>query len=259
MQPDLNDLTRRQVERYATECGEYSTPYEREKIVASWLKKESDAENLVNDFKRRVGPLEGKRFLEIGFGSGLHIPAFIRAGASVAGLEVNEVLLDIAKENMRARNVEADLRLYNGVNMPFDTGSFDYIFATSVLEHVSDLRGVLREANRVLKPGGAFYISFPNRWSPRETHTGFYFIHYFPRKVVEIFMKLRGSKAVEELNLHFLSYFSFKRALRGTGLRVSFETEADDPLKRTLKRVLAICGIHHSALLKTIMVVVRKV
>ncbi len=37
-------------ERYLGECGEYSTPYEREKLIANWEKKERDANALVADF-----------------------------------------------------------------------------------------------------------------------------------------------------------------------------------------------------------------
>lgn len=255
---DLIAKTREQVEKYLSTCDEYTTPYEHEKLVRNWLKKEQVAENLVQDFMCRAGDLPGKRMLELGFGSGLHIPAFANAGAEMYGLEVNEVLLEIAKENMRLRNVSVNLQSYGGSDMPYSDNYFDYVFATSVLEHVSDVQKVLREVDRILKPGGRFYVSFPNRWAPRETHTGFWFVQYFPRRVVEIILRMLGSNATEELNLHFLSYFSFKRYIEDTNLFIIFETDAQSGLRQFLKKILAAIGIHHSALLKTVMVVVEK-
>jgi SAM-dependent methyltransferase len=47
-----------------------------------------------------------------------------------------------------------DVRLYDGKRFPLDDESVDIIWSRSVLEHVKDYRDVLREMERVLKPGG---------------------------------------------------------------------------------------------------------
>ena len=255
---EVQKRARSQAEHYLDSCSEYSAPYEREKIVADWLSKESKAEDLVKDFERRAGILAKHRMLELGFGNGLHIPAFARAGALMHGLEVNQTLLEIGKENMRQRGIDADLRVYDGAHMPYPDAYFDYLFATSVLEHVSDLDAILREADRVLKSGGKFYISFPNRWAPRETHTGFWFVGYLPRPVARQLLHVLGSNAMEELNLHFLSYFTLRRLIRRTSLRVRFEYGHAPILRRAIKRILGALGLHHSVLLKTIMVILEK-
>lgn len=49
--------------------------------------------------------------------------------------------------------------------MPLEDNSFDLIIATSVIEHLPDPRVMLREAQRVLKPGGKLLVSFPPFWS----------------------------------------------------------------------------------------------
>lgn len=246
-----------QAERYLRECGEYSSPYERERLLVNWERKEAGAAALAADFERRAGPLSGKRLLELGFGSGLHIPALVRRGAIVSGLEVNETLGAIARENLEARGVTADLKVYDGKRMPFADDTFDYVFATTVLEHVSDIRGVLGEIGRILKSGGRAYISFPNRWRLKEPHTGYWFVNYLPRNLARGYLKIFGSNAVDELNLHFISYPFFKRALHGTKLRIVYETDGTG-VRRALKRVLATLGIHHSVLLRTLMFVLEK-
>lgn len=51
---------------------------------------------------------------------------------------------------------------YDGENIPFLDQSFDSILATEVLEHVLNLDDVLKEFNRILKPGGLILASAPS-------------------------------------------------------------------------------------------------
>ena len=50
----------------------------------------------------------------------------------------------------------------SGDQLPFAEASFASSISNSVLEHVSNLAGVLAEIGRVLKPGGPFAITVPN-------------------------------------------------------------------------------------------------
>ena len=54
--------------------------------------------------------------------------------------------------------------------VPWPDNTFDFVFATSVFEHVSDQTLAYSEVNRVLKPGGSFLNIFPSKWRPIETH-----------------------------------------------------------------------------------------
>src|SRR5439155_1624396 len=63
-----------------------------------------------------------------------------------------------------------DLALAVGERLPFADGAFDVILLHEVLEHVTDDQATLREANRVLRPGGRVVIFCPNRLYPFETH-----------------------------------------------------------------------------------------
>lgn len=236
-----------------------ASAWEREKIVDDWISKERKTAGLVADFEKRAGSIEGKNILEIGFGSGIQMLVFSKAGAHVSGLEVDETLYEIGKEVLE--DTDATIKLYDGRAFPFEDNSFEYCYATSVLEHVSDVPQVLREACRVLKPGGRFYVSFPNKWWPKETHTGIYFLSFLPRTLASfVVRKVFKRNTVEEWNLHFLSYFTLKRILREHHIAfdIVFETQNQNPLRHFIKETLRRLGVHHSAVLATVMVVLEK-
>ena len=66
---------------------------------------------------------------------------------------------------MRARLVQGDLE-----RTPFASACFDLVLLNEVLEHVPDDAAALREAFRLLRPGGALIVFAPNRLFPFETH-----------------------------------------------------------------------------------------
>jgi SAM-dependent methyltransferase len=52
--------------------------------------------------------------------------------------------------------------------LPFIDQSFDAVLCTEVLEHVPEPEKVLREFNRVIKPGGRVFITVPQSWEVHE-------------------------------------------------------------------------------------------
>ena len=53
---------------------------------------------------------------------------------------------------------------WNGTEIPMEDSSVDFVLATEFLEHYFDTAAVLKEINRVLKPGGIFFFTVPNIW-----------------------------------------------------------------------------------------------
>jgi len=102
--------------------------------------------------------------LEIGPGPGILGLNWLKktSGTYLTGLEICPDMIINAKENA-AKNKELFHRVTyihgNADSMPFDDNSFDAVFSNSSLHEWEHPCDVLSEIQRVLLPGGKFYIS----------------------------------------------------------------------------------------------------
>jgi 2-polyprenyl-6-hydroxyphenyl methylase/3-demethylubiquinone-9 3-methyltransferase len=114
-------------------------------------------------FDRLVGDWTGLSVLDLGCAGGFMAEALHERGARVAGIDPAARAVEAARA--RAQAMGHDIRYDVGVGeeLTHDDASFDAVVCVDVLEHVSDLRRVLAEARRVLKPGGLFLFDTINR------------------------------------------------------------------------------------------------
>lgn len=80
---------------------------------------------------------------------------------------------------------------------PLESDSFDLIFSSSLIEHVSDPAQYLQECRRVLRPDGTLYLSFPPFYSLAMVGAhGFQPFHFLgERACLAIVNRLRGTNA----------------------------------------------------------------
>jgi ubiquinone/menaquinone biosynthesis C-methylase UbiE len=97
-----------------------------------------------------LGPLEGRRVLDLGCGKGRFAAHLTRLGAVVVGLDLSASML--------ARAIGLDRVRASAKRLPFADGTFDAVVAIEVIEHVGAVGAVLDEARRVLKAGGRLAI-----------------------------------------------------------------------------------------------------
>ncbi len=90
--------------------------------------------------------------LELGIGTGLNV-AHYPPGVDLTGVEPDAAMAEKARSR-GARVVAGDAQ-----NLAFPDASFDTVVATLVFCSVDDWRAGLREAARVLKPGGLFLMA----------------------------------------------------------------------------------------------------
>ena len=106
------------------------------------------------------------RVLDVGCGGGLLAEEFARLGCAVTGVDPSEESLAAAREHAATLGLAIEYQRARGEALPFAADSFDVVYCCDVLEHVDDLRQVLSETARVLKPGGVYLYDTINR-TPR--------------------------------------------------------------------------------------------
>ncbi len=113
-------------------------------------------ETLVPWIASHVEP--GARILDIGGGSGVYASGIVRAApVSVVGLDISSSMIEQRRADpLLTENVVGDMEA-----LPFDDGAFDAAMFVACLHHVPDPLPALRDARRILRPGGTMFAAEP--------------------------------------------------------------------------------------------------
>lgn len=129
--------------------------------------------SLFRDLEKAAACAQGK-LLDLGCGNKPYIDMFRRRVTNHIGCDV-----------VQSSELRVDV-LCSVTELPFKDGSYDTVLCTQVIEHVADHRALLREAFRVLRPGGVIIVSGPMYWPIHgEPNDFFRFTEYGFRFVLE--------------------------------------------------------------------------
>jgi ubiquinone/menaquinone biosynthesis C-methylase UbiE len=97
--------------------------------------------------------------LEIAPGPGYFAIELAKLGDyKIAGLDISETFVEIARANAAKAGVQVDFRRGNASNMPFDDETFDFLLCRAAFKNFSEPKRALDEMHRVLKRGGQALI-----------------------------------------------------------------------------------------------------
>jgi SAM-dependent methyltransferase len=96
----------------------------------------------------------GLKVLEVGVGMGADYLEWLKAGAQATGVDFSSASIEKAQLRCQLAGYQADLRVADAEQLPFPDNSFDVVYSYGVMHHSPDTPQCLREAWRVLKPGG---------------------------------------------------------------------------------------------------------
>lgn len=107
------------------------------------------------ELDRALGANKARRVLEIGCGAGGML-AMLQPYGDVTGLDIDHEYVEFCKDR-GFTNVLCG----SGYELPFKDGAFDLVCLFDTIEHIPDDEQALREVMRVLRPGGAVFVSVP--------------------------------------------------------------------------------------------------
>jgi ubiquinone/menaquinone biosynthesis C-methylase UbiE len=96
--------------------------------------------------------------LELGFGSGLNLPAYPPEVRFVYAVEPASTAVRLAQDRIAESHVHVEHVAAWGESIPLADGSCDGALSTFTLCTVADLDATLAEVRRVLRPGGRFHF-----------------------------------------------------------------------------------------------------
>ncbi len=106
-----------------------------------------------------AGPGPFGQVIDIGTGTGRMLTLFAPLALRAEGLDLSHQMLTVARDNLaRARVPNAAVRQGDACATPFEDASADLVIVHQVLHYIDRPAQVLREAGRILKPGGKLLI-----------------------------------------------------------------------------------------------------
>jgi ubiquinone/menaquinone biosynthesis C-methylase UbiE len=202
---------------------------------------------------------EGKRVLDMGCGAGGKSLYYVSMGAErVVGVDTVHRYEREATEFAKKLGYSSKFLFLcaSADNLPYPDEVFDTIIMNDFMEHVSDPEAVLREAYRLIAPGGRIFINFPPYSHPWGAHLSdlifIPWVHRFfsERTLIAAYRELAKGlpDAADRLSLRFscdergrdhITYINkmtlagFKRILAGLGIKPAYYAEL--PLRPWLK------------------------
>jgi ubiquinone/menaquinone biosynthesis C-methylase UbiE len=118
----------------------------------------------VRVIKQSLGPhlAGGAKVLEVGCGTGRLLAALSTYEPKLYGIDASRGMLEIARQRLASRRIDAELCEGNAAALPYEDGYFDAVYSILVINLIPTYEAVLREIARVLKPGGTLLFNIPN-------------------------------------------------------------------------------------------------
>ena len=120
-----------------------------------------DSEGMLMDTVVSLAIEKDQKILELGPGRTKHLPMVLSQapGLRYVGLDTSQMFIDRARETV-TREEHAVFTRYNGLHVPYASGSFDRILTVNTIYFWQKPKSFLKELYRVLTPNGICVVTF---------------------------------------------------------------------------------------------------
>jgi ubiquinone/menaquinone biosynthesis C-methylase UbiE len=138
----------------------------------------------VNVIERAMSTITGGRVLDVATQEGNFVQMLmenLQSYTQIVGIDVNAQAIETARATIGQENIQ--FLVMNAEQMDFEAESFDTVSISASFHHLSNIRQVLNEMVRVLKPQGSFIIAEMHRDGQTEAELTSVFLHHWVAQV----------------------------------------------------------------------------
>ncbi len=141
-----------------------------------------------------------KKVLELGCGQGFDAYEFCLNQCDYTGIDIATENIKRAKQNLSYYGFNPEIHLGDAENLPFSDHTYDIVYSNGVLHHTPNMKQSFKEANRVLKKDGEFYVILYHKHSIFYILTVFLFEYILKGGIFKYSMKKRRSTIESSIN-----------------------------------------------------------
>ena len=134
--------------------------------------------------ERILSGIDGGKVLDIATYEGHFVRILmenLKSYSEIVGVDLNEQAIETARGRLGQENVR--FLVMDAEHLKFEDTSFDTVTISASLHHLADIRRILAEMMRVLKPGGAFILAEMHEDAPTEAERTFVYLHQWVAEV----------------------------------------------------------------------------
>lgn len=144
---------------------------------------------IVEQLLQLLNSQPGKKFLDIGCGSGNYTGALATKGLDIEGIDISDEMLNKAiRKYPSIKFSQGDAK-----NLPFQEDSFDGATCILATHHIHDNQKLFQEVFRVLKKGN--FVIFT---ATPEQMKGYWLCHYFPKMMEDALKKMANYNDIKK-------------------------------------------------------------
>jgi len=138
----------------------------------------------VNIIEKAISSIPGGRVLDVATQEGHFVQMLmnnLQSYTQIIGIDVNEQAIKTARETIVQENIQ--FLVMNAEQLDFEDESFDTVSISASFHHLSNIRQVLAEMERVLKPEGNFIIAEMHRDGQTDAELTSIYLHHWVAEV----------------------------------------------------------------------------
>lgn len=231
---------------------EFYQYYADQSVQPETLQRFEGIKTMVLRLARAQGVLKpGMNVLDIGCGAGTQSMMWAREGHVVHGIDINQPLVELAKQRAQESGQPIDFRIGTATELPWDDASMDVCLVPELLEHVREWEQCCNEFTRVLKPGGLLFLSTNNSLCPVQQEFNLPAYSWYPGFLKRHYEKLAVTTRPDIVNfakypaVNWFTFFSLKKFLAARGFESFDRFDAAAMGDVSGARALILGGIRH--------------